>query len=322
MAKRDIQQEQTEMLATMLESVDPNNFILPWHECVNQGTPTNALTKRQYTNGNAMMLWVYQMLEGYETNQWATYKQWFELGGGKTEGKGKNKKIIQPSKYNVRAGEKGSFISVPIPCAFDQEMDNVKTGETETVHISFTRFKASSVFNASQIDGYEIERPERPNLVDSIEKAEQFFSNLGIEKREAPGRAFYQPTGDFYSLPPMSDFIDTPTSTATECYYSTEAHETGHATGHVSRLDRYSSRDFTNKKERAFEELIAECTACFVCAHLGISTSPREDHAQYLAGWLRLLKSDKTAFQRAASKAGDALNWMIEQQPKSLSKAA
>ena len=73
MAKRDIQQEQTEMLATMLESVDPNNFILPWHECVNQGNPTNALTKRQYTNGNAMMLWVYKMLEGYETNQWATY---------------------------------------------------------------------------------------------------------------------------------------------------------------------------------------------------------------------------------------------------------
>jgi antirestriction protein ArdC len=68
--------------------------------------------------------------------------------------------------------------------------------------------------------------------------------------------------------------------------------------------------------------LIAECTACFVCAYLGISTSPREDHAQYLAGWLRMLKSDKTAFQRAASKAGAALNWMIEQQPKSLSKAA
>jgi antirestriction protein ArdC len=81
MQKRDIQQEQTEMLATMLESVDPNNFILPWHKCVSQGNPTNALTKRQYTNGNAMMLWIYQMLAGYETNRWATYKQWFELGG-------------------------------------------------------------------------------------------------------------------------------------------------------------------------------------------------------------------------------------------------
>ena len=31
------------------------------------------------------------------------------------------------------------------------------------------------------------------------------------------------------------------------------------------------------------EELVAELTAAFTLAHLGLSSEPREDHAQYIA---------------------------------------
>ncbi len=42
----------------------------------------------------------------------------------------------------------------------------------------------------------------------------------------------------------------------------------------------------------AAEELIAELGAAFTCAHLGLSTEPRADHAQYIQSWLQVLKAD------------------------------
>ncbi len=62
----------------------------------------------------------------------------------------------------------------------------------------------------------------------------------------------------------------------------------------------------------AAEELIAELGAAFTCAHLGLSTEPREDHAQYIQSWLKVLKADKRAIFTAASKAQQAADFMIQ----------
>jgi antirestriction protein ArdC len=61
------------------------------------------------------------------------------------------------------------------------------------------------------------------------------------------------------------------------------------------------------------EELVAELTAAFVCAHLGLSSEPRPDHAQYIASWLKVLKADKRAIFTASSKAQQAADFMIQQ---------
>ena len=53
----------------------------------------------------------------------------------------------------------------------------------------------------------------------------------------------------------------------------------------------------------AAEELIAELGAAFTCAHLGLSTEPRADHAQYIQSWLKVLRADNRAIFTAASKA-------------------
>jgi antirestriction protein ArdC len=58
--------------------------------------------------------------------------------------------------------------------------------------------------------------------------------------------------------------------------------------------------------------LVAELGAAFVCAHLGLSTEPREDHAQYIQSWLKVLKADSRAIFTAASKAQQACDWMIQ----------
>jgi len=49
-----------------------------------------------------------------------------------------------------------------------------------------------------------------------------------------------------------------------------------------------------------------------VGAHLGLSSEPREDHAQYINSWLRVLKADKRAIFTAASKAQQACDWLIQ----------
>jgi antirestriction protein ArdC len=57
-----------------------------------------------------------------------------------------------------------------------------------------------------------------------------------------------------------------------------------------------------------------ELGAAFLCSDLGISQTPREDHACYIANWLQVLKSDKKAVFTAASKASEAANWLIVRQ--------
>ena len=59
------------------------------------------------------------------------------------------------------------------------------------------------------------------------------------------------------------------------------------------------------------EELVAEIGAAFLCADLGLTPETREDHAAYIASWLKALKNDKKAVFVAAShaqKAADLLH--------------
>lgn len=62
------------------------------------------------------------------------------------------------------------------------------------------------------------------------------------------------------------------------------------------------------------EELVAELGAAFLCADLGITDVPREDHAQYLATWLSVMKADKKAIFTAASKASEAAGFLANLQ--------
>jgi antirestriction protein ArdC len=97
-------------------------------------------------------------------------------------------------------------------------------------------------------------------------------------------------------------------------YQATLAHELTHWTGHKSRLDRLSIARF-GSNEYAAEELVAELGAAFLCAHLGIATEHREDHAAYLNAWLAGLKAEPKMLWTVASKAQAALDHLISYQP-------
>src|SRR4030095_15606809 len=90
---------------------------------------------------------------------------------------------------------------------------------------------------------------------------------------------------------------------------------TPHGTPEAERCDRQLGKRFGDSAYAA-EELIAELGAAFTCAHLNLSTEPREDHAQYIQSWLRVLKADKRAIFTAASKAQQAADFLVKRSER------
>jgi antirestriction protein ArdC len=133
---------------------------------------------------------------------------------------------------------------------------------------------------------------------------QQFFGRINARVVHQGNRAFYSPEADAITLPSFAAFF-TPVD-----YYSTRAHETGHWTAKADRCNREWGKRFGDNAY-SVEELIAELTAAFVCAHLGLTSEPRPDHAQYIASWLRVLKADKWAIFTAASKAQQAADYLV-----------
>jgi antirestriction protein ArdC len=67
-------------------------------------------------------------------------------------------------------------------------------------------------------------------------------------------------------------------------------------------------------RKYAFEELIAEISAAFSCAALGIVPTVR--HADYIASWLEVLREDNRAIVRAASQASKVADYLLGFSPE------
>jgi antirestriction protein ArdC len=113
--------------------------------------------------------------------------------------------------------------------------------------------------------------------------------------------ACYVPSLDFINLPPRGAF------NGPEHYYATGLHELAHWTGAKVRLDRDLTGRFRTRSYAA-EELVAELSAAFLCAHLSIEGNLR--HAGYITNWLELLKGDNRAIFTAASRASQAADYL------------
>ena len=110
-------------------------------------------------------------------------------------------------------------------------------------------------------------------------------------------------------MPGRAWFWGTTTSSSTESVYATLLHELTHWTGAAHRLDRKFGERFKTQAY-AFEELVAELGAAFLCGDLGVANEPRPDHAAYLAFWLRILKEDRRAIFTAAKLASTAADYL------------
>jgi antirestriction protein ArdC len=71
------------------------------------------------------------------------------------------------------------------------------------------------------------------------------------------------------------------------------------------------------------EELVAELGAAFLAADLALTPEVRDDHAAYIASWIKVLKDDKRAIFTAASHAQRAADLLHSlQKPSEAVEAA
>lgn len=280
--KTDVYEKITAEIIEAIES-GCGKFEMPWHTF--GVVPSNARNGRRYRGVNILALWAAASRRGYRTNLWATYQQWHELGA------------------QVKRAEKAATV---VFWKFSGD-----TSETDDSTVDECRKKcfahAYSVFNADQVDGYVI--PELPILPEAqrIERAETFFRNSGLKITERGAKACYLPQSDEIHMPSFALFKKA------DYFYSTLGHEAIHATGNPSRCNRQLSSRFGSEAYAA-EELVAELGSAFVSAELQLETEPKSDNAPYVEGWLRALKGDKRAIFTAASRAQEAMDWLLDQQ--------
>lgn len=161
--------------------------------------------------------------------------------------------------------------------------------------------KGYTAFNVEQIEGlperYYAKAEPRLDPVQRIARADAFFAATGADIRHGGNQAYYTMAQDYVQMPPFESFRDA------ESYYATLAHECTHWTRHPSRLERDFGRKRWGDEGYAMEELVAELGSAFVSADLDLTPEPREDHAAYIASWLKVLKNDKRAIFTAAGHA-------------------
>lgn len=117
--------------------------------------------------------------------------------------------------------------------------------------------------------------------------------------------------GDFIQMPVFDAFV------SAETHAGVLAHECVHWTMAGTRLDRNLGCKKWGDEGYAKEELVAELGSVFLSADLGIAIEPREDHAAYIASWLKCLKSEKRAVFQMAAHAERAVAYLHGLQPGS-----
>jgi antirestriction protein ArdC len=221
----------------------------------------------------------------YSDPRWITMKQCNAKGG------------------KIRKGEKSTLVIFWKKNTISQESDS---GEITEKQIPLLRYYL--VWNVEQCEGLDLP-PLETKQVDVIAQAEAIVANMPNPPniRDDGGyQAYYRPLTDSIHLPQRNSF-----DSARE-YYSTLFHELGHSTGHHSRLNRPTLTEVVPFGSETYskEELVAEFSSAFLCAHAGIETTINNS-AAYIKGWLKKLRSDPKLAIIAASQGQKAAHYII-----------
>lgn len=281
---RDMYKEVTDSIIAELEQ-GALPWLKPWRDGIGPSLdtqmPNNAISNRSYSGVNVLLLWAKASRCGYPSGRWLTYNQAKQAGG------------------TVRAGEKGTTV------IFMKRLTKQKRASDGTMETdSFAVMRAYTVFNVAQCDGLP-ERLTKGKPLPPAPELDSMFQNF-VAKTPARishggDRAYYSPLPDYVQMPHIQAFKDL------DNYKATLLHELTHWTGHESRLAREFGKRF-GSDAYAFEELVAEIGAAFLCAALGIKGELR--HAAYVANWLKVLKEDNRAIFTAASQASKAADYL------------
>jgi antirestriction protein ArdC len=296
--RASIYQEITDKIIAELEG-GRLPWVQPWGTSAVQAPlamPKNAATERRYSGINVLILWGAVIQHGFPGQSWLTFRQALSLGG------------------NVRKGERGTTVVFADRFVPDQERARARVQGDEPNSIPF--LKRFTVFNVAQCDGLAgdlvtVPPPVRDGLI--LPKVEALIRASGADLRLGGDKAFYSPALDYIQVPRPDAYFE-PIN-----WHRTALHELGHWSGAATRLGRDLSGSY-GSKSYAREELVAEMTAAFTCATLGITPTVR--HADYIGSWLEVLREDDRAIVRAASAASKASEFLLTFRPTTESTAA
>ncbi len=286
--KAELQSLYGEVTARIIAELEDGRlpWVQPWDSAACGCTmPQNGRTGRKYSGINVLILWAQVIAKGYASQRWLTYRQAAAAGG------------------NVRRGERGTAICYVDRFTPKAEAEAACDEDREARQVAF--LKRFVVFNIDQCEGLPadyIAPMVSPDPVLANAEADALIAASGARVQIGGGEAFYSPSHDFVQVPPQTAFHE-PIN-----WYRTALHELGHWTGHTSRLDRDQKSGF-GSEAYAKEELVAEMTAAFTCASLGIAPTVR--HSDYIASWLSVLRGDEKGIFRAASQASKASDYLL-----------
>ncbi|GIP46128.1 DNA primase [Paenibacillus sp. J45TS6] len=247
--------------------------VVPWRRPWVVSGAVNWISQRPYRGINTLLL---------PPGEYATYKQITEAGGSV---KGAKSQIVVFWRW--------------------LEKEDADTGEAEKIPM----LRYYRVFDIKDCKGIKSKRKEVSFDHDPIAEAEAIVDGYA----DAPpigfasGRAYYMPSPDRVSVPPLQDYPKA------EEYYSTLFHELIHSSGHQSRLNRPGIEEYAAFGDENYskEELIAEIGAAMLCATCGIDNSTIENSAAYIQSWHRKLKNDPTLIVKAAGQAQKATDYIL-----------
>ena len=279
----------TELVIKKIETLT-GDWQKPWIADMTHGLPRN-LRGTPYRAGNVLMLLFLSEIMGYGTPVFMTFRQAKEEGLNIRKGsdafpvyfwkmyvrhKETRKKIESAEYYRLPKEQQKHYELIPV-------------------------MRYYPVFNLDQTDMQE-RQPERYAQLTTSTEPKDYSDGLMcgpmdrmLERQswlcpirlEYGDRAFYSPSLDRITCPLKEQF---PSGAE---FYGTLLHEMSHSSGTQERLGRKFGSQ-RGDADYAREELIAELSAALCGALLGFATTPREENAAYLKGWLEELQKAPT----------------------------
>ena len=296
-AKPNVMKKMQESIIDMMEKHGDD-----WTQCwIGTGIPTNIKTKKYYKGGNACNLGYATFVNKWQCNEWGTFKQWNDLG------------------YKIKKGSKGNHVYYwelrDKKVSWLTEGEKAKYLATKKLP-TYLLQRFATVFNGEQIEDFSFETFKGHKTVlnqDDIKMLDTFIKNTGAQIVHEGFDAYYcrhlplfggeNLVEDTIYMPEKEKFYSDLE------YYSTLLHELTHWSMTKDRTNRVAEG-----LDYATEELVAEIGSAFLCAHLGISKTPRKDHAKYLNAWIQKIEDSEKALTKAFTLAQKSLDCLIEMQ--------
>lgn len=259
--------------------IDQHQGLLQWRKTWdvkgNAGLPKGV--EGFYRGANLWSLLAEQIDAGHGASIWLTFNQIKQKGG------------------HVLKGAKGSkvcFLKMKEVGAADKDEND----DSDLIPV----FRAYTVFNLEQAS---LAGQEGETMQTVPAQLAQLLAVLNVNVLEFGNQPHFQPAQDVIVMPRREYF------NAQADYDITLLHELIHWTGHQTRLDRETIRNYDKSDaNRAEEELIAEIGSVFLAEYLGLA-GDLTNHASYVASWKKHL--DARAVGRAMSQASKAFEWVV-----------